>query len=251
MQKKVSFILTSFIVLSLVIFFAKNSLAVHFFQSVIQTVFLPGKLLLTSKTGNSNGLEKLKEENIKLTEKIVNLEILKKDDQALRQQFQETSVSTQKLLPARVIGYVGSYSSPNVLIINKGKSSGVRTGSAVVFGKNLVGKIGDVNAKYSSVILPYNSGFTTVGKTLKDALGLVRGQDNFILFDKVVIGEVLSKGDIVVTKGDVNNAGVGVQSDLIVGKIESIEKIETKPFQNAKVESLLDFTKLSMVFILL
>lgn len=251
MQKRVSFVLASFIVLSLIIFLAKNTLVVSFFQSVVQAVFLPGKLLVTSKIGSSNSSEKLREENIKLIEKIIDLEVLKKDDQALRQQFQETSIPTKKLLPARVIGYVGSYSSPNILIIDKGKNSGVKIGSAVVFGKNLVGKISDVSPGYSSVTLPYNDRFSTVGKTLSGAVGLIRGQDNFILFDKVVIGEILSKGDFVLTKGGMNSIGVRVQSDLIVGKIESIEKIETRPFQNAKVESLLDFTKLSMVFILL
>lgn len=249
MQKRVPFVLASFIILSLIIFFAKNTPVVSFFESIVQKVFLPGKALFTSKGSSSGELSKLKEDNIKLTEKFVNLEILKKDNQALRQQFQETTIPTQKLLPARVIGYVGSYNSPNILIVDKGKNNGVRTGCAVVFGKNLVGKISDVSPNYSSVVLPYNDRFSTVGRTLNGAIGLIRGQDNFILFDKVVIGEILSKGDIVLIKGDINSVGTGVQPNFIVGKIDSIGKVETKPFQNAKVESLLDFTKLSVVFV--
>lgn len=249
MQKRVSLILASLIILSSIILLAKNTVIVSFFESVVQTVFLPSKIIFTSKVENEDTLSKLKKENIKLAEKFVEIEVIKKDNQALRSQFQETVISTSDLIPARVIGYVGAYSHPNVLVIDKGKYDGVRKGSVVVFGKNLVGKIGDVSPKYSSVILPYNNEFTTVGKTLKGAEGVVSGLDNFILLDKVVIEENLSKGDVVLTRGDVNSVGVGIYPDIIVGKIDSIEKVETRPFQNAKIESLLNFTKLNMVFV--
>lgn len=249
MQKRIPLVLIAFILLSLLIFFTRASSIVSFFESVVQTVFLPSKILLTSKAEDDSELSKIKKENMKLTEKFIDLEVVKKDNQALRSQFQETVIPAKDLIPARVIGYIGTYTHPNTLVIDKGKSDGAKKGNAVVFGKNLVGKIGDASPNYSSVILPYNSQFSTVGKTLEGAEGIVSGLDNFILFDKVVIGESLSKGDVVFTRGDVNSTGIGVYSDIIVGKIDSIERVETRPFQNAKVESLLDFTKLNLVFV--
>ncbi len=249
MQKKVSPVLLFFILVSLVVYFARSTFPVTFITGGIEKIFKPLKMIMVGDRVGKDEVVRLKEENVKLLEKFVDLESIKKDNQALRSQFQESPIPTKNLLPAQVIGYVGNFSNPDILVIDKGKNQNVKKGSIVIFGNNLVGVISTVGPEYSSIVLPYNSNFLTLGKTIQGGEGVLRGAGSFIILDKVTIGEKISKGDMVLSYGDINSSGIGIPSDIIVGKITSIEKVETRPFQTAKVESLLDFTKLNLVFV--
>jgi len=55
---------------------------------------------------------------------------------------------------------------------------------------------------------------------------------------------------VILTKGEVGSDGIGVVPDLIIGKITSISKNETSPFQSAEVMPVIDFSKLTNVFII-
>jgi cell shape-determining protein MreC len=61
----------------------------------------------------------------------------------------------------------------------------------------------------------------------------------------------LKKNELVLTKGDVDIDGTGIPADLVIGKIQSIEKVPTAIFQRAEVKSLINLTKLSVVFIVI
>jgi cell shape-determining protein MreC len=56
---------------------------------------------------------------------------------------------------------------------------------------------------------------------------------------------------LVLTNGDVGLNGSGFPPDLIVGKITSIEKKPSALFQKAEVESFLDFSKITAVFVII
>jgi rod shape-determining protein MreC len=66
----------------------------------------------------------------------------------------------------------------------------------------------------------------------------------------VVLSEKLEKDDLVRTKGDVDERGQGFPPDLIVGKIISVNKQPSALFQSAEVKSLVDFSRLSTVFVI-
>ena len=63
--------------------------------------------------------------------------------------------------------------------------------------------------------------------------------------------EKLEKDDFVLTKGDVDSEGHGIPADLVIGKIVSVNKKASNLFQSASVQSLVDFSKLNMVFVMM
>lgn len=245
-----SYVILFFLFISLLIFILSNALT--FPASFISSLFSTPRAYLYSAVfaGKETQLDKLKQENLKLREEFVEYRRIKEDNEALRAQFEEQFIPSQNLLPAKIIGFKGSLNNPDTFILNQGERSGVRVNMAVISGKVLVGKIGKVTEFNSEVILPFSKKFSTLGNTLdNNASGIVSGQDDFIIFDHVVITDNLSNGEEVVTKGEQNLNGEGIAPGLIVGKIERINKVESKPFQDATIKSPLNFRKLTTVFV--
>lgn len=213
----------------------------------------PREFLYSSAHANSKPteLDLLKQENISLRAKLVKFDSLQKDNNALRSQFEDTFTPSEKLLPAKVIGSTGSNFSPSVLILNQGISSGVKSGMAVVAGHILLGKIGKVTGWSSELILTVSKNFSTLGIVVEHSTsGVVHGTDDFILFDHVVITDSVYKGDTVASSGEVTGDGAGLPADLLIGKITTVNKSDSSPFQSAVVKPLIDFKKLKTVFII-
>lgn len=70
------------------------------------------------------------------------------------------------------------------------------------------------------------------------------------MLDNVVLAEGLEKDDLVSTKGDTDENGLGFPPDLVVGKIVSVNKKASNLFQSADIRSLVDFNKLETVFVI-
>lgn len=250
MKKRINLILLIFLLISFLVFLNPTFLPFKLARGFVQAVFsVPKSALYTLKLGflsEGKELSQLKDENKKLYEKLSEYERLKRDNEALRSQFETSSSNSQNLILAKVIGFLGPLTNPNTLVIDKGERDGIKNGQAVVSGKNLVGKIEKVSEKYSQVMLPTNSGFSLLSKSSQNnSQGIVRGEGDFILLDQVVITEKIENGELVLTKGEENS----VPSDLIIGKIVSVNRRESAPFQTGKIESLVLFSKLETVFI--
>ncbi len=247
------FIVLSFFFISLILFFSSNFLSSPL-DTLTQLFSYPRANLYSfaHAQGTDSETEKLISENKKLREQLSQMHFLKTDNDALRSQFQDTVVSPEKLLPARIIGFKGSILAPSAFILDQGEKSSVKKGMAVVLGHELVGKVGKVTPYYSEVNLAKNKNFSTLAVSVdNNTPGIIVGQEDFMLFGDVVITDTLSKNETITTKGDMDSSGVGIPPGFIIGKIKTINKSETKPFQSAVVESLLDFKKLTTVFILI
>lgn len=253
---KKGFILGIFLLFSILVLLNNNFPPVSFLAGVIQNIFVfPKSVFYQAKTGiigeDIPEIKKLKDENNILRSKLAEYQRVKKDNEALKSQFETGTNQGFNLMPARVIGFLGSFSKPNALIIDLGKTSGIKKNMAVISGVNLVGKINFVSSSYSQVLLPQNSSFSTLGKTDEgQVLGVVSGKEDFILFERVSVNEKITIGETLLSKGEVNQEGVGIPPDLVIGKVESVNKNESLPFQTAKIESLLSFPKLSTVFVI-
>ena len=121
---------------------------------------------------------------------------------------------------------------------------------AVVVKNNLVGIISQISPNLSKVDLVNNSSSSFTAKTQNGAVGIFKGGANLTL-NNVLLSENLKTGELVLTKGDIDINGIGIPADLIVGKITSIEKNPSDLFQKAEVQTSIDFTKLTKVFVLL
>src|SRR3989338_5833681 len=187
-----------------------------------------------------------------LAQKIVDYEKLRRDNQALKDQFETGATREFKLLPAGVLGSQGTFSYPTALIIDQGERSGVAHGMAVVFKDNLLGKVSAVSDNYSKIILTENERFSTLARTSDtNALGVTSGQGNFILFSQVSINDIINPGQLILSRGEINEQGFGIPPDFIIGKISEVDKNESLPAQSAKIESIISISQIDTVFVVM
>ncbi|HKC14433.1 MAG TPA: rod shape-determining protein MreC [Patescibacteria group bacterium] len=198
-------------------------------------------------------IKKLEEQNLLLSKKIVDEQKLIAENKSLHDQFQQTFPKSLDLLPSRVVGaprFLPGISSPETYVIDKGAKDGVRVGNAIVVGDNLLGIVNRTAESLSEVLLITNPSSKFAAKTTSGVLGIVKGQGNGDIFlDNVLLSDSLEKGNFVVTVGSLNLDSTGFPQGLIVGKITSVDKNPSDLFQKAKVESLVNFSKISEVFV--
>ena len=262
MQKRnfVSYFLIFFII-SLLIVGASKSGLLNPLDSLLKTIFSPiqavtyGSFARITGFGQNAEIQQLKAKNFALTKQLVDRAKLVGDNKALRDQFATENPKSSDLLPASVVGapgFVPGLSVPEVLILDKGISDGLKIGDAVVYQNNLVGKITQISEDLASVTLLTNSTSQFTAKTLQTgALGVVKGQGGGgIILDNVLLSDNLKKDDLVLTKGDIDVQNGGFPADLTVGKILSVSKNPSDLFQKAEIQPLIDLSNLQKVFVI-
>jgi rod shape-determining protein MreC len=145
---------------------------------------------------------------------------------------------------------IGRDPSPflHYIIINRGSNDGILRGMPVVTNQGLVGRIDAVIADAARVQLITDPN-STVNVQLKNAktdailLGSVTGD---ISLDMIAQGAAVQSGDLILTSG----LGGGYPPDLIVGQVINIRKLDYELFQQATVQSAVDFTRLDIVLVI-
>lgn len=255
MRKRENFFLTFFIFffLSLLLIILSRIGFLSGVYSTLEIVLSPVASFTRQITtiipdvSSNSTLEKLKKENNELLTQFADKKNLEVEVSALRDQFQTPYPKSTNLLPAKIIAspsFLPGVSQPSHFILNRGAKDKVKVGQAVVYKNNLVGKIVSVSQNLSDVALVTSLDISltvrTVSANNSSALGVVRGVGEEMVLENVFLSEKISASDLVVTKDE---------GDLIVGKIVAVEKKPSALFQTAKVKSLLDFSKLSTVFV--
>lgn len=198
--------------------------------------------------------KKLKDKNLSTVVLLAEIEKLKKENSALRDQFQTPMPKSINILSANIVGvpsFIPGVTTPANFILDKGYEDKVRVGYGVVLKNHLIGRVVKTSPRLSKVELIVNSSSSFTAKTKEDVLGVIKGDGKAMTFSNVLLSENIKVGDLVTTKGDMIMEGIGYPPDLIIGKIKSIDKNPSSLFQKARVESFLDFNKLSIVFIIL
>lgn len=248
MRKKQTSILLILLVLASLIFFYRNSSLISSVTSFFQNTFSNTRSIIFLKTVDEES--RLQEENRKLKEKLSGMELLERENIALKSQFEDTISSRYDLIPARIVGYKGR-GVYNIFIIDTGINQGIESGMAVIVGNTLVGTIHKTSQNISEVRTILHPEFSTIVKyPPTNARGIIRGFNSFMIMENVLITDTLEKDGIVVTMGELNNTNLGIPSDLNVGKIDSIERIDTATFQIAQIEPLVDYSQISNVFVI-
>lgn len=197
----------------------------------------------------------VQKENIHLRTQLAQQKQMEKELKALRDQFATSNPLPKKLLPARVIGmttFMPGVAPASEIVIDKGSSDGVKVDAVLVSRDNLVGKIVKTSAHTSVVRLITHKDISFTVNTLKTSVpGVMKGTGGErLLLDNVVLSDKLEKDDMVVTKGDMSADGVGFPPDLVVGKIISVSKKKSALFQTAEVQSLINFSRLELIFVM-
>ena len=177
-----------------------------------------------------------------------------RENQAFRDQFETQTPKSTGLLPAKIVGapsFIPGVTDPTFLIIDKGLKDRVKIGNAVVVKNILVGKVTSVSDYFSKVSIVSNPDFLINAMDQRtQAQGIVKGKGGRqLMLNNVVQSQEVKAGDILITKGDQKEDGTGFPPDLIIGKIMSVDKKPSAVFQIGEVQSPLDFSYLSEVFV--
>lgn len=202
---------------------------------------------------SQNDTEKIKSENISLKKDLVDRQKLIEENKALHDQFQISTPRSLDLIAANVLGaprFIPGLFFPEILIIDVGEKDGVKVGSAVILKENLVGRIAKTTDFLSEVTLVSNTSLRFAAKTESGVLGVVKGQGNGdLILDNVLLSERLDKKQKVLTTGDMRLDSTGFPPNIIIGEVISVEKNPTELFQRAKLQSLIEISKISKVFV--
>lgn len=224
------------------------------FSSPLQKTFWKWGGGLSNFFGAIHDIKNLKKENTELSLKIqellaenISLKEIEKENQSLREAL---NIGLEKEFKLGIAEITGKDISQDALLISKGKSDGLIQGMPVITRqKILLGRIDKVYNNYSSILLISNKRNSFDAKLAeKEILGLVKGQGNLKLsFDLVPKDKEIKQGDLIVT----TSLGGLFPNGLLIGKIESVNKTDIEPFQNAEVSLMFNFNNLEKVFIIL
>lgn len=194
-------------------------------------------------------LRRLRTENLKLTERVLELEA---QLAAQKEREREESVRQEQTIPQLILAEIIGRSARGgeaILVVNRGLNSEVREGAAVVFKDFLLGEIFAVEPERAKVRLLTDSRFSAAAvdeDSLDRARGLVSGQyGTTVILQKVLPTESLAVGDTIITSGEDGKFSKG----LILGRVKRILGEEAEVFKGAELELLLDFDSLEEVFV--
>jgi rod shape-determining protein MreC len=182
--------------------------------------------------------EHLERENTDLKIKINDLE---KENSSMKKLLGAPLPPTWKFIPAKVLNL-----SEGVMTINQGSDIGIKVNQAVIFEQALVGRVTQVNPNLSKLMLVNHRDTKIKVKVLennvKGVIHLVAGK---IMLDEVLQEANLAHGQTIITSGEEEI----YPPNLIVGKIEAVEKQATAVYQQAVINPLVDYQQLEEVFV--
>lgn len=185
--------------------------------------------------------------NKNLESRLAELEYVLSENEELRRQLDFKKQSQRDLFSARIISY-GDPGSEDWLVVDKGESSGIQKGMAVLANASiLIGKVEEVYAHSSRIqLLTGRESVVNVRVAKTRTEGVVRGRYGLGLqLDMVLSTEALSEGDSLVT----SEIGSKFPPGFFVGVIQDIRMSEDGLSQVANVDQGIHFHKMEMVWI--
>ncbi|MCX6805340.1 MAG: rod shape-determining protein MreC [Patescibacteria group bacterium] len=190
--------------------------------------------------------KQLRVQELELRQQLSSLKEVSRDNEILRSQLNFNSRLNFSLVPARVVS-LDPDNSRRFITIDRGSSSGIKTGQAVVSSGVLIGTVDEINDYSSKIFLVSDPEFRirAVGQDGR-AQGIIRGQiGQGYIFEKIAQGETISQGEQVVTAGSGQ-----VPQGVLLGTVETVNRSDNSIFQSANVKPLIDLNNLELVFII-
>lgn len=190
--------------------------------------------------------ENLLLENQKLLAEIATLKEYEKENIALRDALQIGLEKDYEIAFARI---AGKDTAGESIVIDKGAKDGLSKDMAVITPqKSLVGRISGVFDNFSRVQLISSTKSSFDAKIQdKNITGVLKGEGNQRIFiDLLPVDAEIKEGDVVVT----NALGGIFPAGILIGRITSIRKTDTKPFQQANVMPFFDLKDADGLFVI-
>lgn len=180
---------------------------------------------------------------------LVQLREVANDYQRLSELVNYTSqTQNQEFLAADVISNADSNAPLQTIAINKGTRDGLTIGMPVITQLGLVGRISDVTANASRVLLitDLSSAISARLQTTRDEGSIVGQATNDLRMEFIPLNAKVQEGDIVITSG----LGGNLPAGLVIGQVTNIQQREFELFQNAVIRSLNNFATLETVLVI-
>ena len=180
---------------------------------------------------------------------LVELREVANDYQRLSELVNYTSqTQNEEFLAADVISNADSNAPLQTISINKGTRDGISIGMPVVSQLGLVGRISDVTANASRVLLITDVSSAISGRlqTTRDEGSIVGQASTDLRMEFIPLNAKVQEGDIVITSG----LGGNLPAGLVIGQITSVQQREFELFQNAVVRSLNNFATIETVLVI-
>jgi len=213
------------------------------YLALYQTVRSPGDMAAIRKEN-----EELRNENALLRTQIVQLQEEQKDNDVLYSLLRVARERPESNYVAAMV--IGRDANPfmRYVIIDQGPDSGLRHGMPVMTAQGLVGRVDAVTANAARVQLLTDPD-SAVNVRLQDSqvdgmlVGSVTGD---VTLDMVSQEAELRPGEIILTSG----LGGTYPSNILVGQVASVRRLETALFQSASVQPVVDFSSLRAVLVI-
>ena len=152
------------------------------------------------------------------------------------------------MLPAELVGIDVSSWFRSVLL-DRGRSHGVRAGMPVISENGLVGLVTTTSRQAAKVMLLLDRQSAVDGVVQRSrARGIVRGaRQDSLEFEFVVRGGDVAVGDVIVTSG----LGGVYPKGLRIGEVAEVSEAGSRLLQTAAVEPAVDFGRLEQAFVML
>ncbi len=157
------------------------------------------------------------------------------------------TAADQEFVTADVIFYDPT-SRIRAIVINRGARDGIERGMPVVTDQGLVGRVINVAAGSSRVLLVNDpTSFVSARLQTSREEGSIQGlpAGGLRLID-VPLGANVQVGDVVLTSG----LGGNFPPDLLIGTVSSVRQFDFELSQEAEIRSLIDFDTLEFVLVI-
>lgn len=233
-------------------------------EGTIGKIFMPiqnGIIFLKNKiTGNDQELsdiqtlkdenQKLKDENSKLQEQVRELEILKSENNTLKEYVNlKDKYSTYTTVPAYVIQRsISNYEK--LIVINAGTDEGINVNMPVISESGLVGYVISVTNDTAKVqtIIDTASNVSANIANVQDSVILKGTQNSTDILKATYIpaDSTILQGDQVVTSG----LGGIYPKGILVGTVKNIINTQNESDRYAEIEVATDFSNLETVLVI-
>jgi rod shape-determining protein MreC len=222
---------------------------------ILSGIFNSIALGITNGAEDFTELQTLRERNADLEEalaqfqgELVELREIASDYQRLAELLDyTTTVSNQEYIAADVIN-VDTSAFLRTISINRGARDGITVGMPVVTRQGLVGRILNVSANASRVMLVTDQSSAVSGRlqTTRGEGSVIGQLSGNLRMTFIPIGQTIQEGDLVITSG----LGGNFPPDIVIGQVTSIRQVEAEGYQEAEVRSLNNFDTLEIVLVI-
>ncbi len=222
----------------------------------ITGVFNRISLFFTGSIDDLADIETLRRRNADLEEalaqfqsELVELREIASDYRRLAELLDYTSTTqNQDFVTANVIAGADPNSLLRTIVIDRGARDGIAISMPVVTRQGLVGRVIDVTANASRVLLLTDPSSAVSGRLQTTrAEGSVIGElSGDLRMTFIPLDATVQQGDLVITSG----LGGNLPPDIVIGQVTSVKQFEFELYQEAVVRSLNNFDTLEIVLII-